>query len=90
MTSYMHKTRCGDGSNATYTNAPSGTSFKVCNKTDESFTQLAAYQLPPFLCKQACDEDPRCMFYSVDSAGGCWTSAPTTGTSRVMHYRIVV
>merc|ERR1711871_930859 len=87
-TSYMHKSRCPDGSNATYVQSPSAAVFKVC-KSDANIVALAKYQLPPFLCRQSCDEDPRCTFYTTDTAGGCWTATTSSNANSAPLYFLV-
>jgi hypothetical protein len=72
QTTYIHKTRCGDGIQGerivTDKNA-----YKKC-KNNKNFMGLKnAFNLPPNLCKSTCQSDADCAGYTIDTTDAhCW------------------
>ncbi len=78
MQSYISTTTCGANAKLSFSNgtalSPPGTSYLVCTATpgtfvDSQFMSYATFNLPPFLIEQACDQDPACVGFVVDTAG---------------------
>ncbi len=79
LQSYISNTTCGTNAKLSISSgtalSPPGTTYLVCTALDEAvgidalYDQLASFNLPPFLIKQACDQEPACSAYIVNTAG---------------------
>jgi hypothetical protein len=78
MQSYISNTTCGANAKLSISSgtalSPPGTAYLVCTAApgtliDAWYLSYATFNLPPFLIEQACDQDPACVGYVVDTAG---------------------
>jgi hypothetical protein len=76
--SYISNVTCGANAKLTISAgtvlSPPGTSYLVCtaasgSSVDAVYTTMAAFNLPPFLIEQACDQNPACSAFMADSVG---------------------
>jgi hypothetical protein len=76
LQSYISNTTCGTNAKLSISSgtalSPPGTTYVVCTAIsgiDASYILLATFNLPPFLIERACDQNPACCAYMVDTAG---------------------
>jgi len=89
-TAFIHVNRCTDGVTGTTAIAPvSGGQYKRCVGTYAAPIATAAFQLPPFLCEEACDKDLTCAMYTIDKSNqNCWLSKFTPNTDFYLYVKV--
>jgi hypothetical protein len=73
--SFLSNTTCGTQGFASLSPgtaiSPPGTQYLVCSSpgtADAVLVTFAIFELPPFLVEQACDKNPECVGFIVDTA----------------------
>jgi hypothetical protein len=90
MSTYIHPTRCTDGSDGQIIKT-SKTVYKKCHNNNGGMSVFLTFQLPPNLCENTCTSNSKCEGYTTDTAGqNCWLLNSITGptVSEDVYWRV--
>jgi hypothetical protein len=72
QTTYIHKTRCGNGVTGEHITTDKN-AYKKCTGPNTVMGLKNEFHLPPNVCETTCEKETDCVGYTIDTTGAnCW------------------